>query len=156
MLLLCLLSAIWFLTRQNNFLSTFNQFSHHKTPLETVAYDYPHRFVDGEFEQSFAGRTEMNVRAPFGPNPQQKNIIDQKFMSDHTLQKKYQLNLKQMHIDNNDWRLDPIMNGPFHFYQDPHQPIRRLDQIKDFSNNAVFSEISEFYNYDDNKVSEFF
>lgn len=146
MLLVCLLSVIWFLTRDNNIVSTFQQFYHHKTPLEEVAHEYPARFYDGEFEQSFAGRTQANIRMPFGPNPQEKNIIEHKFINNADYQNKYRMNLKQMFIDNNDWRLDPVMNGPDHFYQGAHQPIDRLDQIADFnsfSNQYDFSGNTE-------------
>lgn len=132
MLLCALLAAVWFLTRNDNIISQFKQFYHHKTPLEIVAHEYQPRYVDGEFEQSFAGRTQKEIRSPFGPNPQQHNIIDQKFVDNHDFQQKYRLNLHQMFIENNDWRLDPTMNGPYHFYQDPHQPIKRLPQIIGF------------------------
>lgn len=147
MLILCLLSAIWFLTRQDNILSTFQKSYHHSTPLEIVSSQYPPRFVDGEFEQSFAGRTQKEVRSPFGPNPQQKNIIEQKFVDSHEYQQKYRLNLHQMHIDNNDWRLDPVMNGPFHFYQGPHQPIKRFDEINSFQGFSCTdtNEFKELY-----------
>lgn len=104
-------------------------------PLE----GYPHRFRENRNDWSFAGHTQMNVRLPYGPNPEApKRIADQSFFNDKRYMDKYQANLKRTWIDNQDWRLDPTTghNSPYiNPAGNPHIPEKNLDKLKNFSNS---------------------
>ena len=143
MLICAILALVWFLSRQNNLLSHVKG-TVQDSNLENVAENYHYRFVDNEFNQSFAGRTQLNVRNPFGPNPQDKNIIDKNFVNDHKYQREYQTNLAQMYIQNQDWRLDDQMNGsPVGNYVMHHQSLDNLKKMENFDAPAM--EINSFF-----------
>lgn len=146
MLLAALLALVWFLTKDQNALVGSAEPERDKTHLDRVADNYPFRMVDDEMLGSFAGRTQINVRAPFGPNSQEHHVIDKNFVNDREYQRNYQTNLTEMRIVNQDWRLDDNMNGsPEGKYLQQHRPLDNLHHIRAFSETAPALETNEFF-----------
>lgn len=146
----CLLFALAvFLCKQANFPNLLNVGKLHQASSQgdDSLSGYPHRFRENQNDWSFAGRTKLDLRLPFGPNPQQKYIQEQKFFSDTTTQKNYSENLRQMHIENQDWRLDLTTNSRLNnFAEKPHMPENNLRRLNVFSvERDCLNENKEFF-----------
>lgn len=137
-MLACILFAVVvFLCKRASFPNALGIANVHQASMgDDSLSSYPSRFRENQNELSFAGRTQMNVRNPFGPNPQQKYVQEMKFFDDDTVQHNYAENLRQMHIQNQDWRLDPTTNSHLNnFAQRSHQPEDNLRRILEYSNS---------------------
>lgn len=62
--------------------------------------------------KSFAAQPQFDVRLPHGPNPDAHYINSYALLANPTYRKKYQQNLHDLRILNQDWRLDVTTNSP--------------------------------------------
>jgi len=104
------------------------------------------RFRDWYTEQSMAARPQVDLRLPFGPNPQQKYIQEMQFFDNPYYVDQYQKHLTTARISNQDWRLDTTTNGILSSWpQKPHQPEDNLHKIKSFADQNTLNNIPEFF-----------
>lgn len=104
------------------------------------------RFRDTWNADSFPARTQVDLRLPHGPNPQQKYIQEMKFFDNPYYQQQYKEHLKTAKIDNQHWKLDVTTNGVFNNYaQKPHQPEDNIKKIGMFSELNLPNNNSEFF-----------
>lgn len=92
----------------------------------------PGALRDDFTEKSFAGRSQNDIRLPFGANPQVKHIENFRFFNNDRFRYNYQANLHTAWIENQDWRLDPTTNGPLTQYSKPHNPEDSYGKIDKF------------------------
>ena len=151
MILVCLIAfaSLLYKTGMINTLPSFITGAHEKLDFPNIPNSLSglqHRFREEWNAQSFAGRPQTEVRNPFGPNPDQKYIQEMDFFDNEYYQKNYQLNLKTVRIDNQDWRLDLTTNSVLNNYpQQPHLPednLTKLGQMRNLPNDN-----KDFFNY---------
>lgn len=93
----------------------------------------PNALRDDFFEKSFPARSQHNIRLPHGPNPQVKHVENFRFFDDDRFRNRYQMNLHEMQVENQDWRLDDTTFGVLNSYMKNHNPENSYGKIGQFS-----------------------
>lgn len=107
---------------------------------------YQARYRDWYTEQSMAARQQVDLRLPFGPNPQQKYIQEMQFFNNPYYQMEYKKQLHTERIKNQDWRLDYTTNGVLNNWPNqPHQPEDNIKKIESFAVTQLPNNNSEYF-----------
>ena len=84
-------------------------------------------------ERSFATQLQTTVRAPFGPNPQQKNINDMSLLRRPQYQESYQRNIfNNQPTGTEDWRVSNDFNSSLNQYSCFHMTEATNDQLLNY------------------------
>lgn len=73
-------------------------------------------------EKSFVSQVHNTVRLPFGNNPHEKELNASAMFQSDKYRKRYQKNIREMTVQNQDWRLDGNFIGAINSYADVHMP----------------------------------
>jgi hypothetical protein len=100
---------------------------------ENVRQNDPYILFENRQEQSFATQLQTTVRAPFGPNPQQKYINDMSLLKKEAYQEAYQRNIRNNQDTGTQyWRIDPLFNSELNNYADFHMPEATIPEIQKY------------------------
>lgn len=108
MYLLTILSLVYFLSKINLLKDPLTDLNlpDSNGMISKMADDLPQLMADDSIEKRKTGQYNTEILAPFGPNPHQKHINDKTLVQSDLYSKKYQQNLRQTRIMEQDWRLE--------------------------------------------------
>lgn len=84
--------------------------------------DPPHLIRDDYREKSFQTWAQTDVRLPHGPNPHSHELNSWALFNNPFYMKRYQHNIHELRVKNQDWRLDDNMNSSLNNYNNVHMP----------------------------------
>lgn len=94
---------------------------------------FPNRYRDDFTEKSFTAQNQNNIRLPHGANKQMKYVESFAFINHDKYKRKYQENLHNAWIENQDWRMDYTTFGKLNSYSKPHNPENNFSRIARFN-----------------------
>lgn len=108
-------------------------FDEKNSQYRTSVSHLPEMLRFDEREKSFSGQDYTHVRLPYGGNPfYEKHVADVTMIDTPEFQQSYQMNIRNLQILTEDYRLDDQFMTPANNYLNYHLPEATFSKINDY------------------------